>query len=451
MDMGKPQRITRRTVLRSAGAVISLPFLEAMAQGQSSSESNQPARMIFMYLPFGANMDTWNPATTGKNYEISSTLKPLSPFRQDMSVLSGLQHIRGQDGGHRGVDLWLTGAKLRTPNGDYRNTQSIDQLAADHIGNTYFNSLVLSAKEGVGNPYCSHTLSFNHLGAPIPAQSKPAEIFARLFPPHRQASRKDIIARFQHKRSVLDMALEEAHSLKRKLGRQDQTRLNEYLESVRSVEKRVQVKQAIASRAPVPLPEGVEAPPSNQMPNATVWTETMLDLIVLALQTDLTRVATFATGIDDPHNGGLPVEWPEFQEVFKLTGKAKDRHGVAHCAKSCGKKGIDGTLAQTKMDTFWTERFAYLLKRLKGIPVEGGALLDHTMALYGSSQSKTHSMTNMPIVLAGGGSLGLKHGQHLAYAQGQVPLSNLFLTMLQQGRMDVERFGESTGTLTGLT
>lgn len=225
------------------------------------------------------------------------------------------------------------------------------------IGQTYFNSLVLSAKEGVGNPYCSHTLSFNRLGAPIPAQSKPAEIFARLFPPHGQASRQDILNRFQRKRSILDMALEEASSLKRKLGAQDQTRLDEYLESVRSVEKRIQIKQEIVSRPPTPLLDGVKAPPPNQMPNATTWTETMLDRIVLALQTDLTHVVTFATGVDDPHNGGLPVEWPEFQEVFKMNG-AKDRHNVAHSAKSGGKKGIDGTVAQTKMDTFWTARFA---------------------------------------------------------------------------------------------
>jgi len=447
--MARTTKINRRTVLRSAGAVISLPFLEAMASAQTSKQSSQPPRMIFMYLPFGANIDTWNPKATGKDYEISPTLKPLASFRQEMSILSGLQHIRGQDGGHRGVDLWLTGANLRGPTNDYKNTQSIDQLAAEHIGQTYFNSLVLSAKEGVGNPYCSHTLSFNRLGAPIPAQSKPAEIFARLFPPHSQDSRQEIAKRFQRKRSILDMALEEANSLKRKLGSQDQTRLDEYLESVRSVEKRIQIKQEIVSRPPTPLPDGTKAP-SNQMPDATTWTNTMLDLIVLALQTDLTRVATFATGIDDPHNGGLPVEWPEFQEVFKMAGRPKDRHGVAHCAKSCGKKGIDGTRAQTKMDTFWTARFAYFLERLKQIPVEDGTLLDHTMALYGSSQSTTHSMTNMPIVLAGGNKLGLKHGQHLAYRQGEVPLSNLFLTMLQCGGIEADAFGESTGTLSGL-
>ncbi len=448
--MARTTKIDRRTVLRTAGAVISLPFLEAMAGAETSAQSNQPRRMIFMYLPFGANIETWNPSTTGKDYEITPTLKPLAPFRQQMSILSGLQHIRGQDGGHRGVDLWLTGANLRGPTNDYKNTQSIDQLAAEHIGQTYFNSLALSAKEGVGNPYCSHTLSFNRLGAPIPALSKPAEVFARLFPPHSQASRQDILKRFQRKRSILDMAIEEASSLKRKLGSQDQSRLDEYLDSVRSVEKRLQIKQEIVSRPPIPLPDGVEAPPPNQMPDATTWTETMLDLIVLALETDLTRVATFATGVDDPHNGGLPVEWPEFQEVFKMNG-ARDRHNVAHSAKSGGKKGIDGAVAQTKMDTFWTARFAYLLERLKGIPAEGGSLLDHTMALYGSSQSITHSMTNMPIVLAGGNKLGLKHGQHLAYRQGEVPLSNLFLTMLQCGGIDLDAFGESTGTLAGLT
>lgn len=449
--MARTTKIDRRTVLRGAGALISLPFLEAMASAATSKNSSQPPRMIFMYLPFGANIASWNPKTTGKDYEISPTLKPLAPFRQQMSILSGLQHIRGQDGGHRGVDLWLTGANLRGPTSDYTNTQSIDQLAAEHIGQTYFNSLVLSAKAGVGNPYCSHTLSFNRLGAPVPAQSEPAEIFARLFPAHSQTSRKDIVNRFQRNRSILDMALEEASSLKRKLGSQDQTRLDEYLDSVRSVEKRIQIKQEIVSRPPTPLPDGVKAPPPNQMPDATTWTETMLDLIILALQTDLTRVATFATGIDDPHNGGLPVEWPEFQEVFKMAGSAKDRHGVAHCAKSCGKKGVDGTAAQTKMDTFWTARFAYLLERLKGISVEDGSLLDHTMAMYGSSQSVTHSMTNMPIVLAGGSKLGLKHGQHLAYRPGEVPLSNLFLTMLQCGGINVDAFGESTGTLNGLT
>jgi hypothetical protein len=432
--------LSRRTLLRGAGACLALPFLEAMqsriASAQSTSRSvAPPPRMIYCYVPNGVNEDQWMPKAAGPNWTMSPTFEVLKEYRDDLTVLTGLGHPNSK-GGHSGADTWLTGANLEgTAGKDYQNSISVDQIAAEvHGRHTRFASLELSFHGGTGAAGHSQTLAFDRTGTPLPAESSPQRLFDRLFAPDGQTAREAALRRYAERRSILDEILSEANSLHRQLGKSDQQKLDEYLGSVRQVEVGV---QRLQSWVDIPKPEisrsglQLNAQPSRQ--DHSRWLDVMLELCFLALRTDTTRVITF--------------EWAREGGDFGENGE--DHHEFSH---HLGDQKMLAKLAE--IDRFRFRKLARFLERLKTTREADGTLLDNTMVLFGSGMNSGkgggHSPKNLPLLLAGGRKRGLKHGSHLQFAIDSTPMSNLLLTMIRAMGVEQKSFMDSTGTLRGL-
>ena len=437
------QRLNRRAMLRGAGACLALPLLEAMIPRAASAEPSTRGaegtrpRMICCYVPNGVNEHQWTPDDMGPDWALSPTLKLLSDHRAEVTVLSGLGHPKSQ-GGHYGADTWLTAADLQgTPGRDYQNSVSVDQLVAEVQGrHTRFPSLELSNGGGTGGANHSHTLAFDYAGTPLPTENSPQRLFERLFAPHDQASREAVLRRHAERRSILDDILGEADSLSLRLGAADRRKLDEYLSSVRQTEERV---QRLQSWIDVPKPEvsrdGLRLNASPDGPHdRSMWLDAMLDLCCLAFQTDTTRVITF--------------QWAREASGFGPNGE--DHHELSHHG------GNPERLQQLAgIDRFYLGKLARLLSRLKSIPEEDATLLDQTAILYGSGMSSGqgggHSPKNLPLLLASGRRLGLRHGKRLKFETDRVPLSNVLLTLLHAMGIEQDAFADSTGALSELT
>ena len=443
----KPWQLSRRTFLRGAGAALALPALDCMASSPAASE---PKRLAAIYFPFGVSIgskdDTnkewyWFPHTDGHNYQFNQNLKPLEPLRDEITILGGLSHPEVRRiGGHDSGDTFLTGCHLLKNN--LRNTQSMDQVAADHFdGKTRISSLVMSTDGGVGEPTRSSTLSYNKHGRPIPALNQPRQIFERFFGEGDSASARNR-RRLQSATSMLDLVLDDAVRLRGKLGRFDQEKFDEYLDSVRQVEKRVERAQAWvdipkpglsdADRERLRLDSDAEVP--------TEYISTMYDLMYLAFRTDSTRVATYqiASMGDATTLGG---KFPQ------LLGLGSHVHSLCH---DWNKK--EGFEPLGKWDQFLAQRLADFLTRMRNTPAapeSDVSLLDQTTVLYGCSNSSTHNNNNYPLILAGGKNLGFKHGQYQRFADS-TPLNNVYTTMLQQVGVSTQIFGDATGNLAEL-
>ncbi|MBC8352421.1 MAG: DUF1552 domain-containing protein [Planctomycetes bacterium] len=444
--MAKPSwHLDRRTFLRGTGVSLALPLLDAMTnRGQAAERSERPRRICSVYFPFGVSLPpddhehsewNWFPQGEGSEFRFTKTLSSLKSLRQDVTVLGGLSHPHGRSiGGHDTGDIFLTGASLK--GSSYANSISLDQLVAQQIGDqTRFPSLTLSSDGGVGEPTRSTTLSFSRNGRPIPALSKPQQIFDRMFGEgdgEIQTQRRKL----ESSGTMLDLVLEHSRSLKRRLGKQDQQKFDEYIASVRAIEQRVERSQRWLD---IPKPEidssslALESSPEGPME----YIRTMYDLIYLAFQTDTTRVATYMLG----QVAGATTVANTFPAFLGLAG---NWHGLAHGA---GKKGGYENLG--RFDQFLAEQLSYFLTRLKETPEGDGSMLDSTLVFYGSSNSRTHNNHNYPLVLAGGGQLGLKHGQYLRFTE-KTPLSNLFVTMLDRLNVSRDSFADSTGEMSEL-
>jgi hypothetical protein len=437
--MPKFHDFSRRTFLRAAGVSIALPLLDAYRSSASASDGSPPARMAFIYVPNGVNILKWMPETTGPDFQWSPTLEVLAEFRADVAVLSGLSHPQAK-GGHSGADTWLTGVDLKgTPGYDYRNGVSADQIAAEAIGlTTRIPSLRLSTLGGTGQPGHTQTLSFNRQGIALPAEKNPRLIFDRLFTEDTPISRREKLRRIDEERSILDSILGQAHDLHGRLGTGDRRKLDEYLTAVREVETRVERAEQWMKIPKVKVPSrGI---PLNVRPDGRgqnrQYYQTMFDLIFLAFQTDTTRIATYQL-CREAHGGffeGMPLN-ANHHELSHHGGDPQMLEGLYH------------------IDRYYLEQLAYFLGKLRATPEGDGTMLDRTMVMYGSGMnselSGTHSGKNLPLVFAGGKSLGFKLGQHRAHQDG-VPLSNLLLTMLQRMQLPVDSFHDSTGSLGGL-
>lgn len=441
------QPISRRTMLRGLGAAIALPVLEAMlpesafaAPSQykplAKSLGKQP-RLICCYVPNGKNIFQWLPKEKGVGYTLSPTLEPLANLRNEFSILSGLGHPHSQ-GGHSGADTWLTGADLKaTPGADYSNSISIDQLIAEKHGKqTRFASLQLGDQSGTGSAGHSHTLSFDRSGTPLPSENSPQRLFERLFVPENAADREATLRRYAEKKSILDSVLDDAKSLNKQLGKSDQQKLEEYLGSVRQTEQRV---GRLVSWVDVPKPKidannlQLNSQPSNGH-DRPMWLDVMLEISYLSFATDTTRVITY--------------EWS--REAGGYGGGGENHHELSHHG---GDKGNLDKLAN--IDKFHIERLARFMTFLKSTEEAGGSMLDNTMILYGSGMNSgetgEHSPKNLPLLVAGGKSFGLKHGQHLAHdSNNHPPLSNVLVTLAQKMGVESDKFQDATGTLTGL-
>jgi hypothetical protein len=430
--------LSRRTMLRGAGACIALPFLEAMLPRSVSAQQTVQAagpkpRMVFCYVPNGVNQADWMPKDTGPHWTMSPSLQALKDLRADLTVMSGLCHAKSR-GGHSGADTWLTGADLEgTPGKDYQNSISADQIAAEaHGKQTRFPSLELSFNGGTGATGHSHTLAYDRVGTALPTECNPQRLFNRLFAPEDQAAREATLKRYAEQKSILDDILGDARSLSRDLGRSDQRKLDEYLGSVRETEQRLQrLRQWIDVPKPAISSSGLNLNAQPHPHDRSVWLDCMLDLCRHALQTDTTRVITF--------------EWS--REAGGHGENGIDHHGLSHHG------GDPGMLAQVaEIDRFHLRKLARFLGQLKTADEGGGNMLDNTMVLFGSgiSDGSSHNKENLPLLLAGGQMLGLRHGSHLKFAGDGTPFANVLLSMLNAMGIERKNFMDSTGTLTGL-
>ncbi|MGV3606855.1 MAG: DUF1552 domain-containing protein [Planctomycetaceae bacterium] len=442
-----PPSLSRRHVLRGLGVALTLPLLEAMrgplfaAPSQykhwKKSEVSSP-RAIFCYIPNGVNILEWVPTNAGKDYTLSPTLEEMKDLREDFTVISGLGHPHSE-GGHSGADTWLTGAYLKSvPGADYTNTVSADQIMAQlHGKKTRFPSLELSDMSGTGSAGHSHTLAFDQGGTPLPAENSPKRLFERLFVPESSADREATLKRYAERRSILDDILGEAKTLQKKLGTSDKQKIDEYLGSVRETELRVERLQSwidIPKTKVDPKDLQLNSQPGNAH-DRPMWIDVMLEVAYIAFITDSTRVISF--------------EWS--REAGGFGGGGENHHELSHHG------GDEGMLKKLGIiDRFHLSRLARFLTFLKSTTEGDGNMLDQTMVMLGSGMNSgkggEHSPKNLPLLLAGGHKLGLKHGQHLAFdSNSHPPMSNVLLTLIQKMGIETDKFSDATGTLSGLT
>lgn len=428
--------IRRRDILRGLGATIALPFLESL--GRAEAQRADPRRLACFYIPGGINQYGWFPEKTGADFELPSSLKPLEAHRDHFSVLTGLSHIQGRISGHVHPYNWLTGHNINLTPGAISNTISMDQVAAQHVGPTYLPSLALSYADGVG----TRTLSRNSLGADIPAVADYRSVFEKLFPPADPTQLKEAQARLALDKSVLDAASESVKALRGKLGQSDRGRLDEYLESIRGVEKRMDDRKDILERGRPDFDESSVLLKPQGKNSMREHLSLLMDLIALAFQTDMTRVVTHCLGGEGGPN------YSEYQDWAKKAGAPiRGAHDVHH--KGSGARGADNPDVHVLgyRDEMLSACIARLMTRLKAIPARDGTLLDHTVLLYGGAQISSHSGKSFPLVLAGGRKLGFKHGRHHKWPTDTRPASDLYLTILRKLGCPVSAFKESTGEI----
>ncbi len=443
MSLPSSKRISRRYVLRGAGVALTLPWLQVMAPTARAADSKfkpwtqskgpQP-RIIFCYVPNGVNILQWMPSNAGKGYELSATLKLLEEVRDDFTLLTGLGHPRCT-GGHSGADTWLTGADLKSvPGKDYANSMSIDQLIAEvHGSETRFGSLQWSDTSGTGSAGHSHTLSFDRSGTPLPAEDSPRRIFERLFVPESSKDREETLRRYAEKKSILDNVLEESKRLAKRVGKEDQRKLDEYLGSVRNTEQRIERLEQWIDR-PKPEVDGSLLQLAMQPHNAhdrPMWIDVMLELAYLSFATDSTRVISY--------------EWS--REAGGFGGGGENHHELSHHG---GDAGMLDKLAA--IDRFHLSRLKRFLQFLKSTTDGDQSMLDRTIVVFGSGMNSgeggDHSPKNLPLLVAGGQALGLKHGKHLKFQVDQhPPLANLWLELAQRMGVEKGEFSDSTSVM----
>jgi hypothetical protein len=454
----KVQPLSRRTFLRGAGVALGLPLLEAMlpvrTQGSLLAGAQQPkapVRMAFLYFPNGAWMNSWVPAQPGASYELPFCLTPLKPVQGSVTVLSGLDkpYSRSGDGHYAKTANFLTGLHVRKTAGQDVNAGgiSVDQLAASRVGHlTALPSLELATDPvatGIDRNvnytrlYASY-ISWRQANLPMPREINPRAVFNRLFGPRDDAGRPLPQASREDDRSLLDLTLEDAHDLRRRLGTGDQHKLDEYLDSVRNVEVRLGFDDHASNRwRPPSWPVSLTPPPANvPRSNPRELVRLMLDMIVLAFWTDTTRISTFMFAND--------VSGRNFSF---LDGVRESHHEASHHANQPAK------IEQYKIITRWhVAQFTYLLQRLQSIQEGDRTLLDNSMIMCGSSFSdgNSHNPNNLPILLGGKGGGRIQTGRHLAHARN-TPLCNLYVSLLDCMGIEMPRFGDSTGPLRGLT
>lgn len=422
---------------------MALPLLACMRPLQAAEKDVRTRRSVFIYLPNGVNTKDYEVAKAGKDYEFSRILKPLEKHRASVTPISGLYHPNAFGIAHSATQTWLTGAKHGPTD---KNTISVDQLIARVTGlQTRFPSLELSNQ--------GHRLAVSGDGIQLPAEKNPAVVFKQFFMEPAGGVDKQR-RKLSRKQSMLDLVLDDAKSLSNKLGEGDRGRLDQYLAAVREVEVRTKRAESWLETPRPKIDPGVARKLNRNVPLERLgeYLRTMYDIIVLAFETDMTRVVTFNTG-----NEGTGPAVPEI-------GVKRDRHALSH------HNGNKEALEQlTRSDEFNVRQFAYFLDRLSQVEDGDGSLLDTTVALYGSglSYGNSHGTTSLPLVLAGGGDLGLKHGAHVDYNQqvkgfkgygrgvgvyhspvnSKAHFSNLLLTIARKMGVEAETFADSNGVV----
>jgi len=451
--------ISRRTVLKGLGTAIALPWLEAMQPimtlGQTARQPAAPLRMAFVYLPNGMHMQDWTPEQVGADFALPWILEPLQPFKRELLVLSGLTldkaRANGDGGGDhaRAMSAFLTGRQPRKTHGaDIRAGISVDQFAAERVGHaTRFPSLELGCERGAQAGNCdsgyscaySSSISWRSENMPNGKEVDPRLVFDRLFGndnrPEQTAARA---RRDMYNQSILDFVREDANDLSRRLGMTDRRKLDEYLTSIREIERRIEHARRMANQPPpqpnMPRPSGI---PRNDFQEHV---RLMYDLMAVAFQGDLTRIITFAVA-----NDGSNRPYP-FLTTSRNERVSEGHHDLSHHQNDPRKHEKIRTI-----NRFHIEQLAYFLGRLRAVQEGAGTLLDHVMIVYGSgiADGNRHNHEDLPILLAGRANGTLRTGRHLRFAR-ETPLMNLYLNMLDRMGCPTDSFGDSTGRLQGL-
>jgi hypothetical protein len=434
MNFLTAKSLSRRTVLRGIGATLALPFLDAMVP--SARAATKPAnRFLTFYVPNGMAMEYWTPKGQGNNFELSPVLEPMAPFKNRMLLLSGLRASWNYI--HAGASgSFLTG----TPRGGKSEIEiiadvSIDQLLGRHFSDqTQIGSLETcldtpanaGACTGILSCAYTHTISWRNATQPLPMEYNPRAVFERLFGDTGRTDWTAREARMRQHKSILDSVTEKLNALKRDLGTKDQTKVNEYTDAVRDVERRIQraEEQSNVELPALAQPEGVPATFEDHL-------ALMLDLQLLAFQSDLTRVISFMIGKE------------QSARPYPQIGVPEAHHPLSH------HDNVPELIAHmSKINRYHVELFTKYLTKLQATPDGDGSLLDHMMILYGSgiSNSQRHAGDNLPIMLVGGGAGTLKGGRHIVY-KDKPSNANLLVTVMDKMGLPVEKIGGSNGKL----
>lgn len=440
------KHLARRTFLRGAGVAVALPLLDAMvpagtALAKTAASGNPhlgyfylPHGAIMDNTPHGAAMDHWTPTAAGRDFELKPILKPLEKFKPYLTIVSGLDNRPGTSAAVHAINpgTWLT--CVHPGNGS--NVQigvSVDQIAARQIGQTTpLPSLELASETKTGNASCdgnfgcgySSTLSFRTPTTPLPMESNPRAVFERLFGRGANAEERKVISR--ENASMLDLVMQQTASLQQGLGARDRAVLGDYLESVREIERRIQImEQRDLSALNVPdAPIGV-------LPDFAAQLKLMFDIIALSYQADLTRVVSFMMCAEATNR------------TYNHIGISDAFHPLSHHGND-----LEQMKRLVKIQTWHTEVFTSFVAKLAKMPDGDGSMLDHSILLYGSnmSNSNLHDMFPLPEAVVGGGCGRIKGGQHLRYPD-HTPLANLHATLLDRAGVKTDSFGDSTGEL----
>jgi hypothetical protein len=450
MSMTRP--ISRRTLLRGVGAALALPWLEAMgprAALGAGADRKPPLRMVFMYHPLGAEISAWKGVTgQGRDMQLTPTLQALEPVKEQLLILDGLNGRPHPASGHnRSACLWLSSAPPgKTDSWGVETDVTLDQIVAPKLSaGARQQSLELSCAT-VGNLMHAMFHSWRGPGTPVGAEIDPRDVYARLF----GDAKRDF-----YRQSILDVVAADARTLKARLGAGDQRRLDEYLHSVRTLERDIAAFERGVVRTPGPQPPRPEQPP----PTLHDHVRLMTDLLVIALQTDFTRTITFAPG--DESEGGPGTTYHRRLADFgidpgQFAGQVEDKY-LDYGHHKCSHDPKPTLPLIQAIDRWYVEQFAYLVQKLQAVRDGDGSLLDQCIVVYGCTNSSGtgngwpgHSLKDVACILAGkGGGLLPRPGRQVRYREG-TPLSNLWLTLCQLVGIDRKEFGRSTGTLPDL-
>jgi hypothetical protein len=437
----------RRTFLQGLGTALSLPLLDAMSPGArafgAAAAVKPPVRMAFLFVPNGLIMSSFRPMVAGDKYELTETLQPLAKLKRELNVITGLAQDNGRakgdgPGDHaRSASTFLTGAHpVKTSGANIRVGISVDQVAAERIGsNTRLPSLELGTERGRQAGSCdsgyscaySSAISWKTASTPMAKEIDPRQVFERLF--GSAEAEQGRAFRVAFRKSILDMVADDAARLQKGLGQTDRRKMDEYFNSVRELELRITRAESLAKaeRPAFDAPDGV---PQDVQEHIRL----MYDLLAMAFRTDTTRIATFMLANEGSNRS------------YSMVGVNDGHHELSH-----HRMDQEKIQKLKKIDQFLIGQFAYFLEQLKSTPEGEGTLLDNSMILYGSgiSDGNRHRHDDLPLVLAGRAGGSISTGRHLCY-EGETPMNNLFLSMLDRVGADVERLGDSSGRLPGL-
>jgi Protein of unknown function (DUF1552) len=442
--------LPRRTFLRGMGTVLGLPLLDAMVPALSAMVRPEAGarRLGFIYMPNGvaknSTIDYWTPTGEGKDFELSQILAPLAPFRDRMVVVSGLDQNQaetgndGASGDHtRGTSSWLTGVyPKRTEGADVRNAVSADQIAVSVLGkDTALPSLELAIDLNFLAGQCENSYSCVYLNTlawtspttPLPTENNPRIVFERLFGDGGTAERRAAQAR--QNQSILDSVLDDLHRVERRLGPGDRTRVTEYVDAVREVERRIQGAEDRADRAETELPTLDR--PKGIPERFDEHVKLMYELQWLAFCADLTRVVTFMLGRE--------LNFRTYPEI----GVTEGHHGLSH-----HQDRPEQIAKYAKVGVYQAQLFAGFLEKLQSTSEADGTLFDHSLFLYGAglSNPNTHAHTDLPLLVVGGRGSRIQGNRHLVF-RGQKPMTNLLLSLLDRVGVHADTLGDSNGRI----